>query len=194
MRSLGPSTPGSKVNTQERRRPDGAAPPPVRRLGAAGGSSHGRGRAGLRIGRRGLPGVAGACTAASSSGERDRGGTGTAPEDGRGEGGGGGGGARKGSVAPSAAVPRTSDQVPGATACAPGALVKGSKGQPFTRRTSASSCRLGWDWTRTHTHTRWGSVGFPPWGLPCWSRFPWEAIQPALHRGACWWAWVYIYI
>ena len=81
---------------------------------------------------------------------------------------GGARGARKGSVAPSAAVPRTQDLGPSARGdrLRPRGPGKRLRGQPFTRRTSASSCWRGWDWTRTHTHTRWGSVGFPPGASP----------------------------
>ena len=78
---------------------------------------------------------------------------------------GGARGARKGSVAPSAAVPRTSDQVPGATACAPGALVKGSEDS----RSHAGPARLhaGWDGTgHAHTRTHGGAVWASPLGPP----------------------------
>lgn len=51
-----PRAPGSKVNSRSGGGP--TVPLRTRLLGAAGGSSHGRGRAGLPVGRRGQPGPA----------------------------------------------------------------------------------------------------------------------------------------
>lgn len=51
--------PHSKVNTEERRRPDGCSAAACRQTRSCGpGLSHGRGRGGLAIGRRGRPGPA----------------------------------------------------------------------------------------------------------------------------------------
>lgn len=111
-------------------------------------------------GGAGCRGAAGAYTAASSSGERDRGGTGTAPEDGRGEGG--------------------EEGERGSLGCCPQDLGPSARGDRLRPRGPGKRLKrtavhtqdqrffmllgMGLD-THTHAHTM-GQCGFPTLGPP----------------------------